>query len=192
MTANIIAGLSFLLSMILGLFYLRDRRLERFNLETEYTNNLLRWHGEVMRTLTRLRLGGADYRIEHQHNDLALLSALIEEGRFFFPNIDRGNNFGNTKPPAYRGYRNLTLDFLIALYNLYSDWDYSNTSEHEKAIKKARNLERYFTSVVFEMVEPVKRLEIIRELTRKYFMQKKSFEDFIKTNDSSIIENIWR
>lgn len=192
MTANLIAGLSLLLSITLGIFYLRDRRRESFNLENEYTNNLLRWYGEVIRTLTRLRIEKIDRSLDQHHTDLALLSALIEEGRFFFPNIDRGDNFGRHKPPAYRGYRNLALDFLIAAYNLHADLASSDISEFEQEMDKARILEKHFTSVVFDVVQPLQRIKIIRSLTSKYFIHEKSFEDFLKTHDISIIENIWR
>jgi hypothetical protein len=186
MFANIIAGLSLLLSISLGIFYLRDRRHDRYQVENEYTNNLLKWHAEVVLTLIRLRNLGKSKNSSQYSEDLANLSALIEQGRFFFPNIDRLDGFGNEKPPAYRGYRNLALDFLVASYNIFSE------PRTTISIKKAEVLQRHFTSLVFEIVRPKHRLETIRSLTDRYFVQEKSFEDFLEHHDGSVIEYIWR
>lgn len=183
---NLIAGLSLLLSISLGVLYLRDRRHARFQVENEYTNDLLMWHGEVVRVLVRLRILNNGKKASQIREDLALLSALIEQGRFFFPNIDRSDNFGKEKPPAYRGYRNLALDFLVASFNLF------NGPISKDALKQAEILQRHFTSIVFEIVRPKNRLETIRLLTDRYFVQDKSFEDFLEHHDGSVIEYIWR
>lgn len=186
MVANIIAGLSLLLSISLAIFYFRDRRHVKYQVENEYVNGLLKWHGEVVTTLVKLRLTHSESQTTKPNNDLALLSALIEQGRFFFPNIDRSDDFGHEKPPAYRGYRNLALDFLVASYNLF------NGKVSKAALKKSEILQRHFTSLVFEIVRPESRLETIRSLTDKYFVQEKSFEDFLEHQDGSVIEYIWR
>jgi len=186
MIANTIAGLSLLISISLGIFYLRDRRHARYQVENEYTNNLLKWHEEVVLTLIRLRTLKKGKGSTQNNEDLANLSALIEQGRFFFPNIDRFDSFGIEKPPAYRGYRNLALDFLVASYNIFSGPRTNIT------ITKAEILQRHFTSIVFEIVRPKHRLETIRSLTDQYFAQDKSFEDFLEHRDGSVIEHIWR
>lgn len=186
MIANIIAGLSLFLSISLAILYFRDRRHAKYQVENEYTNGLLKWHGEVVMVLLKLRLSHTHGKTSQHNEDLALLSALIEQGRFFFPNIDRADNFGQEKPPAYRGYRNLSLDFLVASYNLF------NGAVSKSAIEQAEILQRHFTSIVFEIVRPKSRLETIRSLTDRYFVQDKSFEDFLEHHDSSVIEYIWR
>ncbi|MBI4948815.1 MAG: hypothetical protein HY955_01570 [Deltaproteobacteria bacterium] len=163
MIANIIAGLSLLLSISLAIFYLRDRRHSKYQVENEYTNNLLKWHGEVVTILIKLRLMHAYWQPITPNEDLACLSALIEQGRFFFPNIDRSDGYGLDKSPAYRGYRNVALDFLVASYNLF----YGKISRIE--LQEAEILQRHFTSVVFEIVRPKNRLETIRSLTDRFF-----------------------
>ena len=186
MIANIIAGLSFLLSISVAIFYLRDRRHAKYQVENEYINNLLKWHGEVVSALIKLRVMHSHGQPSTPNDDLARLSALIEQGRFFFPNIDRLDGYGRDKPPAYRGYRNLALDFLVASYKLFND----NVSEAE--LQNAEILQRHFTSVVFEIVRPKNRLETIRSLTDRYFVEEKSFEDFLKHKDSSALKRLWR
>jgi hypothetical protein len=175
-----------LLSISLAIFYFRDRRHAKFQVESEYINGLLKWHGEVVTTLVKLRLMHSKGQPTQPNDELALLSALIEQGRFFFPNIDRSDDFGREKPPAYRGYRNLALDFLVASYNLF------NGNVSKAALSKAEILQRHFTSLVFEIVRPKNRLETIRSLTDRYFVQEKTFEDFLEHQDSSAIEYIWR
>ena len=186
MVANIIAGLSLLLSISLAIFYFRDRRHAKYQVENEYINGLLKWHGEVVTTLLKMRLIHSENQPTKSNDDLALLFALIEQGRFFFPNIDRSDGFGHEKPPAYRGYRNLALDFLVASYNLFS----SKVSGAE--LEKAEILQRHFTSLVFEIVRPKNRLQTIQSLTDRYFVQEKSFETFLEHPDGSAIEYIWR
>src|SRR5690242_11718884 len=117
----IIASLSLLLSVTLAVFYVRDRRRAKFTLETEYVNTLLEWHEQVVVILIRARVLGGDRQSTEHKTDLACLSALIEQGRFFFPNIEKADAFGQEKPPAYRGYRNVALDFLIASHNLLQE-----------------------------------------------------------------------
>lgn len=185
MIANIIAGFSLLLSISLAIFYLRDRRHAKYQVENEYTNNLLKWHGEVVTILIKLRLMHAQGQAITPNDDLARLSAFIEQGRFFFPNIDRFD-YGQDKPPAYRGYRNVALDFLVASYNLF------NGKISKTELQDAEILQRLFTSVVFEIVRPKNRLEVIRSLTDTLFVQEKCFEDFMKHKDYSALKHIWR
>ncbi len=186
MIANIIAGISLLVSITLAFFYVRDRRHAKYQLENEYTNGLLEWHGNVVEVLIALRIKHSGVKTDEILDLLARLSALIEQGRFFFPNIDKEDFFGKEKPPAYRGYRNLALDFLVASYNLF------NSEVSPSEIEQAEILQRHFTSIVFELVRPKDRLETIRSLTDRYFVQDKSFEDFLEHHDSSAIEYIWR
>ena len=132
-----------------------------------------------------LRALERDRKSEQHQLDLAHLSSLIEQGRFMFPNIEKGDGFGAEKPPAYQGYRNLALDFLVASYNLLRD------PPSDEGRVKLELLQRHFTSVVYEIVRPKERLETIRALTDRYFAKNQSFEDFLKHKDGSVISHIW-
>jgi hypothetical protein len=186
MISNIIAGLSLLVSLSLAIYYIRDRRHEKYRLENEYAKDLLEWHGDVIKVLLKLKVFHGNDQPNQVDEHLAQLSALIEQGRFFFPNIDKSDDYGKEKPPAYRGYRNLALDFLVASYNIFS----GKVSDND--LDQAKILQRHFTSIVFEIVRPRDRLNTIRSLTDRYFIQEKSFEDFLEHKDSSAIEYIWR
>jgi len=183
--ANIIATFSLLVSALVAILYFRDRRHIKFGIETEYLNRLLSWHAEVIEILMRLKSSAEDEKLGDRKTDLAKLSALIEQGRFFFPNIQTGDGFGDDKPPAYRGYRNLALDMLVASYNLH------NKQSPTKHLDQAETLHHHFTSIVFEIIRPEDRLNEIKAITKKYFAQKKSFDNFLDKNDPSAIEFIW-
>ena len=185
MIANIIAGVSLLLSISLAFFYFRDRRHAKYQVETAYIDNLLKWHSDVVNLLVALREEHIRNLSAESKKKLSKLSSLIEQGRFFFPNIDRNDGHGKDKPPAYRGYRNLALDFLVASYKLF------NRQISNDDLEKALILQRHFTSIVFEIVRPKDRLETIKALTDRYFVQEKSFEDFLTSKDSLAIEYIW-
>ena len=185
-TTILFPALSLILSLTLAFFYLRDRRRGAFEVENKYAQELLTWHASVLQVLLKLRLLKRPGDSEEQLQDLVCLSSLIEQGRFYFPNIDHGDGFGNEKPLAYRGRRNLALDFLVASYNLLHD-DPSRDRDIE-----AELLQRYFTSVVFEVIRPAQRLEAIRKLTDRYFVRQDTFDSFLKHGDGHLIEDIWR
>lgn len=182
----IVATLSLLLSCSLAVFYIRDRRHAKYAVESGHTKELLEWHAQVVQLLAKTQHMQPGRNSAEHRADLALLSALIEQGRFFFPNIDKLDGYGAEKPPAYRGYRNLALDFLVACYNLLHE------SSTPAGSDRLRLLQRHFTSVVFEIVRPKERLETIRSLTDRYFLKNQSFEDFLDHRDGSILEHIWR
>lgn len=122
--------------------------------------------------------------LEHK-KDMALLSALIEQGRFLFPNIDKGDSYGASKPPAYQGYRNLALEFLVAAYNLLHQQNSKNSRKQLILIQK------HFTSIIFEVVNPKDRLKRIHALTDRFFIKEKSFEDFMENSDHDLLSHIW-
>lgn len=174
---------SFLSLGISGLtfyFYFKDRRREKFQTIAEYTKQLLEWHGETVELLIRIRLQIESGNSSSLKDDMAKLSAQIEKGRFFFPNIDRGDSFGNDKPCAYQGYRNLALDFLVYSYNL------SQKEDAKKYVEHLLRLQREFTAVVFEVVRPKENLEEIKKITDRYWASDKIFEDFLKRDPSTI------
>ncbi|MEM7481608.1 MAG: hypothetical protein AAF481_10580 [Acidobacteriota bacterium] len=181
---SVIAAVSLVVSVVVAFFFVRDRRHAKFELENDYAVRLMDWHGEVVNVLLQARCVD---RAEPSLGDLrARLSALIEQGRFFFPNIDKGDGHGDDKPPAYRGYRNLGLDFLVASYNLLQQVPTESDRE------KLEILQRHFTSIVFEIVRPAHRLAVVRSLTDRYFVQDKCGEDFLDHNDSFVFEDIWK
>ena len=115
---NVVAYVSLIVSSLLAIFYIRDRRNARYAIETDYCNQLLAWHALVIDVLIELCANSKQKDEKTKHLLLVKLSSPIEQGRFYFPNINP-DEFGLDKPPAYRGYRNVALDFLVASYDLH-------------------------------------------------------------------------
>jgi hypothetical protein len=79
------------------------------------------------------------------------LSALIDQGRLFLPNVD-APGVGANKPPAYRGLRHRVLDPLVAAERvLGGDADVSHFSDRRKALVHAK---REFVSRVQAILQP--------------------------------------
>ena len=182
--SNIISYVALIVSITLAVFYIIDRRHAKYAIESEYLNQLLAWHASVIDVLTALHGSSKQKEEESKRSLLIKLSSLIEQGRFYFPNI-RPNNYGVEKPPAYRGYRNVALDFLVASYNLHHK-PYSENTE-----KQAAYLQRLFTSVVFEVVRPADRLVTIRKLTDRYFVKDLSVEDLEEPDQIDAVRYMW-
>jgi hypothetical protein len=186
---NAVAILSLLVSVILAMFYFRDRRHAKYSIANDYISEVLAWYAEAIAVLVRLKESIALPTSAERAPDLARLSALIERGRFFFPNIDSEGDVGKEKPTAYRGFRNLVLDFLVASYQLHK---MDTRNEH---VNQAEQLVRHFTSSVFEIVRPKERLDQIRAMTDRYFVKlpgNQTVLDFLEEGDLSTVAFMWQ
>ena len=164
-----IPGLSLIVSVSTAYYFLRDRRHARYQMETAYIENLLAWHKEVIFCLLRLEKLPAKGATAGE--DLCVLSALIEQGRFFFPNVPSNQNHGADKPLAYRGYRNLVLEMLVAIYQ-----EYRSGSDDREINEKYR---KSFTSAVFSIVDPVSRISELSQITAKKLNAGQSIRDYV-------------
>ena len=124
-----------------------------------YRQDLLGWYSSTVHVMTAIIHGlesGELLRPEYASRRTELmsrLSALTEVGRFYFPNVDKGDGFGEEKPAAYQGYRNVNLEFMLYFYEIAARDD---CGQYTKLLWK---LERNFTSAIFEMVDPRARNE---------------------------------
>ena len=151
-----IAVISLLVSII-SLLYTFLSNTKKYELTYQYYNDILNWHNQVIEVLTSLRLIGNNKgeKIEL----LSKLSSLIENGRFYFPNIDKQDDFGSRKPIAYQGYRNVILDFLVYEYEIFEKEEYIEYLGHSESLQKL------FTSYVFQYLEPKKQKKKINKNT---------------------------
>ncbi len=160
---------------LLAVGYAYFSNTKKYELTSLYRSEVMAWFEETIKILLDLkhqciaRFPDETLKI----NLLSSLSAKIEVGRFYFPNIIKGDGFGIDKPLAYQGYRNLTLDFLVFSYRLYKKKDSWNFIDH------AETLQRYFTSYVYELVDPLKAIKETESNTDKIFYRDLSFEDFL-------------
>jgi hypothetical protein len=114
-TAFVFAVVSLVISIITVFENFKSSRRDTFTKKMDYYGKILDWYKETIILMKHI-----EYKSDMHESckmELESLSALVEYGRFFFPNIIV-NDHGNEKPEAYRGYRNITLDFIVAYYNL--------------------------------------------------------------------------
>lgn len=98
---------------------------------------------------------------------------MIEKGRYFFPNSDKGDAFGKEKLEPYQGYRCHILDYLVYYYNLYRNEECPDDM-HAEAIQ------RLFTTAVFSVLQPKKFLRVLNLSIQDTLYSNKSRENDIK------------
>ena len=151
-----IAGISLVVAFA-ALIYTIISNTKKYELTYQYYQDVVAWHSDVIKVITQLKATSEE---NSKKAYLAELSALIETGRFYFPNIDQHDNFGANKPLAYRGYRNVVLDFLVYEYQLFERED------SQKYVEHAESLQRLFTSYVFQYLDPKKLQKKIKHNTQ--------------------------
>ena len=92
---------------------------KKYELSSAHRKELLDWFNKTVEVLIVLRLNTECNNDYDKINDMAKLSSLIECGRFYFPNVDKGDGFGREKPSAYAGYREIALELLVYSYNIF-------------------------------------------------------------------------
>ncbi|MEQ8438760.1 MAG: hypothetical protein RIB65_14800 [Ilumatobacter fluminis] len=92
------------------------------------------------------------------------LSAQIEKGRWFFPNLLE-DRVGERKQAAYRGLRQPILDHLVDVYNCVDSVDWLTRAECQPAIRKSQ---RGFVSEVQLRLDPKQRDNTYQDLLDRY------------------------
>lgn len=172
-----IAVISLSISVI-ALIYSFISNTKKYELTYQYYNDILIWHNQVIEVLISLKLNDTNDELKKQM--LVKLSSLIESGRFYFPNIDRKDGFEKQKPIAYQGYRNVILDFLVYEYQLFEKDDY------KQYLKHAEILQRFFTSYVFQYLEPSKQKKKIHKNTNIKVHTEFTINEFLSKSPESI------
>ncbi len=143
---------------LIGAIYTIISNSKKFEIAQSYTSEIIAWYEKVVKILIRFK----EYIDEPTYDkkaDLAELSALIEVGRFYFPNVKSDSGFGSTNPLAYRGFRHKTLELLVELYIVISEQIPKSKNSFKRFISEQ---EREFTSCVFEMLDPNKRKKLLK------------------------------
>jgi hypothetical protein len=151
---SIAAGIFSILAFVISLI----TSTKKYGLSTSLRCDIMVWHKETVTVLIKIREHlCAD--IEFDKIDyLAQLSALIEQGRFYFPNI-KLNIKGSQKPTAYQGNRNVILEFLIFSYDIIKSENAKTYTDH------LYRLQREFTSRIFDIIQPRKYNRLVKRFT---------------------------
>jgi hypothetical protein len=94
------------------------------------------------------------------------LSAMIDEGRWFFPNVGRRTADGE-KPGAYRGIRQPILDQVHAAYEAVIEMSRNEDAVRAQLAERIQTARRHFVSEVQHAVDP-RRRNWVMDRFRKY------------------------
>jgi hypothetical protein len=171
------------LAIAVGAFlYSYFTNTKKYELSSQYRTEILTWYADTIDILIRLKTEAKSNfpNPELRRELLSRLSASVETGRFYFPNVEKGDGFGADKPTAYRGYRSLILDFLVFSFRLFE------RDDAKIYLKHAEELERHFTSLVFEVIDPNTYLKETKQHTAKNFTKGLRYEDFLQKGPETL------
>ena len=154
--SDFIAALSFVLACItalIGGLYTIISNTKKFELAEEYKKELISWYSQVSFVIEEIL---ASHDEQGKKEALGRLSALIDIGRLYFPNVIEDDGLGKNKPLAHQGHRHIALGYLMRIYRIARGEDFH---EHQKEIT---DLKKCFNSTVFSIVSPRDRLKKLK------------------------------
>ena len=117
-------------------------RFNRFEIYISHRESILNWYGKCIQAMEKLLIGLCDE--QERVNLIAQLSALSEEGRFIFPNVDKGDGENSALLSGFQGYDSVGRCYL-------------NEFIENVQIKASKNVLKdsrdKFTSMVFQLMK---------------------------------------
>ena len=164
----VIALVSFFLNLRL---VARQEKRNAVNLKLAHDSDIIRWSDEAIVILAEVDEMLREKGVAYSDNDfrqmrsasLARVSAIIDRGRLFFPNLDLGDGHGSQKEAAYKGHRQPALEALVSAYNLLRGAGAASGPD-TAAAEQLRDIRRTFVNEVFRTVDPVRRGASLKEL----------------------------
>lgn len=137
-------------------------RLSHQSWSDEYFREITSWASQVSFAISRAtHLVNVDD--DHSHRDvLSILSACIDMGRWYFPNVNHDKG-GQHKEPAYRGFRQPCLDWIVRAYDIF-DRRLNVGDRKAELICCQRN----FVSCVQEVLDPRSREKAIERVLKDF------------------------
>jgi hypothetical protein len=141
----------------------------------DWRRDLRGWADEAIDVMSaleyHLQFGGAVADVESR-TAVHRLSALIDRGRYFFPNQDRETH-GLDALPAFRGYRHAALDPLVAALRVAEGFAFGRFDSPAEAVREMR---RIFVSLTQSVLDPDHQNTRIAELIRESHLEGASDE----------------
>jgi len=145
-------------------------RLNAVAFTAEYFRDIRAWASEAVDVLSEAiyaGMGGGTVTPESEsllRRSRCRLSALIDRGRFFLPNI-RVDDHGANKPSAYQGYRHPALDPLMAAERILGGTLGRFESPQEALIAMRRN----FVSAIQRILDPAFLNQRVKQLIEESY-----------------------
>ena len=159
---------------------------KRYELTSVYRKEMISWYSDVTELLNALRDDISLKKDSEVKDKLSKLSVFIDQGRFYFPNIVTDEKHGKEKPTAFQGHRVITLDLLVAYYDIARRED---ASAYKKQLIK---LQRYFTSKVFDRLQPRDFVKRAGRFTSISADKEYSLEAFLKSNSEEELLRLYK
>ena len=99
-----------------------------------------------------------------RHDLLLTLSAQIDRGRWFFPNLEHGGH-GIEKGLAFQGLRQPALDCIVSTYRICQRLDWSRHEPNKALREELVSLKKGFVSEVQAYLDPRKRRRQFKAMT---------------------------
>ena len=176
-----------LASLVFNWLVVRKQNALQFEeLRAAHDSDLIRWADEVIETMANAQklcrdkdklITIEEFRLQ-QSEMRTRLSALLDRGRLFFPNL-ADTDHGADKEAAYQGHRQEALNAVFGVYRVLSD------VEREAAVENPVDAivvhKRVFISEVFETIDPRRRQSTLSALD--YARVRKSQKRAAKARD---------
>ena len=137
-------------------------RLSHQSWADEYFREITSWAGQVSLAISRAtHLVSVDDE-QSQRDVLSTLSACIDMGRWYFPNVNHDKG-GQHKEPAYRGFRQPCLDWVVRAYDIFDGRQDVDDGKAELIC-----CQRNFVSCVQEVLDPRSREKAIERVLKDF------------------------
>ena len=149
----------------------RQEKRQSTTLKLAYDSDVIGWSDDVVEVLAHademlkekgLSYADADFA-KQRSKARADLSALIDKGRLFFPNVTDGDH-GIEKEAGYQGRRQPALDQLVQAYAVL-DTAGDKPGPAREASEQLMKHRRAFMAEIFQAVDPVRRGMTLKELS---------------------------
>jgi hypothetical protein len=156
-------------------FALRQARYTRENFRIQLGNDLVKWGNEAINLFSQaeslsfhsLDTDADSIEFYVKRNDiLCQLSALIDNGRMYFPNVEH-NIVGLHKDEAYRGYRRPILDDLTHSFRIIKGYRHDNADSNHEIRRQINKYRRQFVSRLQKSVDPRRRIAFLEKELRQ-------------------------
>jgi hypothetical protein len=130
----------------------------RSNFRLEWTRDVIAWGTRavdamaIAQSLCECSTNEEVEALPSRYKLVAELSALIDEGRFFFEN-EAHPTYGAGKPKAYQGYRPIMLDFLVAAHDILKAAPMPQAGD-TRVCQELWAVRREFVSALQGIIEP--------------------------------------
>jgi hypothetical protein len=140
----------------------RNLKINIVSARIKYFEEFQKWADQLVNALTEAihlcdldpkRVVGESF-FDRRHRLRITFSAMIDKGRWFFPNI-QVDDHGTDKELGYRGYRHELLEGLVKAYRCLQRLDFRNPENNKTVRNDLTDAKRHFVGEVQKIIDPI-------------------------------------